>query len=142
MAVSTVRAPTVRSVLAAPHVGRLLATSILARVPVAALGVVVILRTRELTGSYTAGGAAAAAAALATGLSQPLLARLVDRIGQARVLLPGAVVAAAALTAFARSEDRTRAILAGYQMHLSKPIDPGELLATVASLARRSSRPS
>ena len=101
MAVSTVRAPTVRSVLAAPHVGRLFATSILARVPVAALGVVVILRTRELTGSYTAGGAAAAAAALATGLSQPLLARLVDRIGQARVLLPGAVVAAAALTAFA-----------------------------------------
>jgi predicted MFS family arabinose efflux permease len=101
MAVTTAPAPTVRSVLAAPHAGRLFATSILARVPVAALGVVVILRARELTGSYAAGGAAAAAGALATGLSQPLLARLVDRLGQARVLLPGAIVAAAALTAFA-----------------------------------------
>ena len=45
---------------------------------------------------------------------------------------------AIALTAFARSEDRTRALNAGYSVHLSKPIDPAELLATVASVARRS----
>ena len=44
---------------------------------------------------------------------------------------------AIALTAFARSEDRTRALNAGYSVHLSKPIDPAELLATVASVARR-----
>jgi len=42
---------------------------------------------------------------------------------------------AIALTAFARSEDRTRAMFAGYQVHVSKPIDPHELIATVASLA-------
>lgn len=42
---------------------------------------------------------------------------------------------AIALTAFARSEDRTRAMLAGYQVHLAKPIEPQELLATVGSLA-------
>jgi CheY-like chemotaxis protein len=44
---------------------------------------------------------------------------------------------AIALTAFARSEDRTRAMIAGYQVHVSKPIEPHELLATVASLAGR-----
>ncbi|HYO13988.1 MAG TPA: PAS domain-containing protein [Thermoanaerobaculia bacterium] len=44
---------------------------------------------------------------------------------------------AAALTAFARAEDRRRALLAGFQIHLAKPIDPGELTAAVASLAGR-----
>jgi PAS domain S-box-containing protein len=48
---------------------------------------------------------------------------------------------AIALTAFARSEDRTRALLAGYQLHLSKPMEPGELVATVGSLAGRTSKP-
>jgi signal transduction histidine kinase/CheY-like chemotaxis protein len=45
---------------------------------------------------------------------------------------------AIALTAFARSEDRTRAMLAGYQVHVSKPIEPPELVATVRSLAANS----
>ena len=44
---------------------------------------------------------------------------------------------AIALTAFARLEDRTRAMLAGFQTHLSKPIEPGELVVTIASLAGR-----
>ena len=42
---------------------------------------------------------------------------------------------AIALTAFARSEDRTRAMLVGFQMHLAKPVDSRELLAAVRSLA-------
>jgi PAS domain S-box-containing protein len=46
-------------------------------------------------------------------------------------------VKAIALTAFARLEDRTRAMLAGFQMHLAKPIEPSELIVTVASLAGR-----
>jgi signal transduction histidine kinase/CheY-like chemotaxis protein len=41
---------------------------------------------------------------------------------------------AIAVTAFARSEDRTRALLSGYQVHLAKPIEPHELVVTVASL--------
>jgi signal transduction histidine kinase len=45
---------------------------------------------------------------------------------------------AAALTAFARSEDRTRALLSGYQAHVTKPVEPAELLATIVSLAGRS----
>jgi len=44
---------------------------------------------------------------------------------------------AAALTAFARSEDRTRALRAGYQTHIAKPVEPIELVAVVASLAGR-----
>jgi PAS domain S-box-containing protein len=43
---------------------------------------------------------------------------------------------AVALTAFARSEDRMRAMLAGYQVHVSKPIEPQELAVTVRSLSR------
>ena len=46
-------------------------------------------------------------------------------------------VPAAALTAYARSEDRTTALRAGFQIHLAKPIDPAELVTTIASLARR-----
>jgi CheY-like chemotaxis protein len=44
---------------------------------------------------------------------------------------------AIALTAFARSEDRMRAMLAGYQVHVSKPIEPQELAVTVQMLSRR-----
>jgi CheY-like chemotaxis protein len=46
-------------------------------------------------------------------------------------------VPAAALTAYARSEDRMKALKAGFQIHLAKPIDPAELVTTIASLARR-----
>jgi len=49
----------------------------------------------------------------------------------------GGRVAAVALSALARPEDRTRALRAGYQMHLSKPVDPSELAAVVASLTMR-----
>ena len=44
---------------------------------------------------------------------------------------------AVALTAYARSEDRTKAIRAGFQNHLSKPVEPAELLAIVGILAGR-----
>jgi len=44
---------------------------------------------------------------------------------------------AAALTAYARSEDRMKALRAGFQIHLAKPIDPAELVTTIASLAKR-----
>ena len=44
---------------------------------------------------------------------------------------------AAALTAYARSDDRMKALRAGFQIHLAKPIDPAELVTTVAALAKR-----
>jgi CheY-like chemotaxis protein len=46
-------------------------------------------------------------------------------------------IPAIALTAFARSEDRTRALRAGFLVHLSKPVEPAELVATAASVAGR-----
>jgi PAS domain S-box-containing protein len=46
-------------------------------------------------------------------------------------------IPAAALTAYARSEDRMKALRAGFQMHLAKPIDPAELVTTIAALAKR-----
>jgi PAS domain S-box-containing protein len=52
----------------------------------------------------------------------------------------GGRVPALAMTAYARMEDRTRALLAGYQMHLPKPIEPTELLVVVATLAGRLGR--
>jgi CheY-like chemotaxis protein/nitrogen-specific signal transduction histidine kinase len=48
-------------------------------------------------------------------------------------------IPAAALTAYARSEDRTRALRSGFQLHLAKPVDPGELMAAMAALAKRAS---
>ncbi len=48
-------------------------------------------------------------------------------------------VPAAALTAYARSEDRIRALRSGFQLHLAKPVDPAELMAAMAALARRPS---
>jgi PAS domain S-box-containing protein len=48
----------------------------------------------------------------------------------------GGSVPAAALSAYARTEDRRRALNAGYSMHLAKPIEPGELIDVVASLTR------
>jgi PAS domain S-box-containing protein len=48
-----------------------------------------------------------------------------------------ATVPAIALTAFARSEDRTRALRAGYIHHVAKPIEPSELLATIAAVSGR-----
>ena len=48
---------------------------------------------------------------------------------------PARSVPAAALTAYARAQDRITSLASGYQMHLAKPIDPTELLVTVSSLA-------
>jgi CheY-like chemotaxis protein len=44
---------------------------------------------------------------------------------------------AVALTAFVHKEDQRQAILAGFQVHVGKPVDPHDLTAVVASLAGR-----
>ena len=60
-------------------------------------------------------------------------------IQNVRALAPHASgnVPAIALTAYTRAEDRLRALRAGFQMHLGKPIEPLELVLVVAGLARR-----
>jgi CheY-like chemotaxis protein len=51
---------------------------------------------------------------------------------------PMSQIPAIALTAFARSEDRRRAITAGFDTYLAKPVDPTELMAIIARLSTRS----
>ncbi|MBA3830315.1 MAG: response regulator [Chthoniobacterales bacterium] len=62
-----------------------------------------------------------------------------DLLRQVRALPAdeGGRTPAAALTAYARVADRTRALRAGFQLHVPKPVEPSELLAVVANLARR-----
>jgi PAS domain S-box-containing protein len=57
-------------------------------------------------------------------------------IAQVRALADArtARIPAIAVTAYARPEDRQRLLLAGYQMHIGKPIEPQELIAGIASL--------
>jgi PAS domain S-box-containing protein len=62
--------------------------------------------------------------------------QFIDRVRRHRNAQVRAVPAAA-LTAFARSDDRVKALKAGFQIHLAKPIDPAELVTTIAALAKR-----
>jgi PAS domain S-box-containing protein len=52
----------------------------------------------------------------------------------------GGTTPAAALTAFARTEDRVRALSAGFQIHVPKPVEPAELVAVVQNLARQTGK--
>jgi PAS domain S-box-containing protein len=58
-----------------------------------------------------------------------------ELIARLRKLPGGRTVPAVALTALARSEDRTRALRAGFQLHVAKPVDFSELVAVVQNLA-------
>jgi CheY-like chemotaxis protein/nitrogen-specific signal transduction histidine kinase len=49
----------------------------------------------------------------------------------------GAYIPAVALTAYGRVEDRMRALSAGFQMHVAKPVEPAELAVVIMSLVRR-----
>jgi PAS domain S-box-containing protein len=57
---------------------------------------------------------------------------LIRQVRQQGLTLP-----AVAVTAFGRSEDRMRALLAGFQMHVPKPVEPAELIAVIDSLINR-----
>jgi CheY-like chemotaxis protein/anti-sigma regulatory factor (Ser/Thr protein kinase) len=61
-------------------------------------------------------------------------------VRRVRALPPdsGGLTPAAALTAYAGAEHRTKTLLAGFQLHVAKPVQPAELAAVVASLAARS----
>jgi CheY-like chemotaxis protein/two-component sensor histidine kinase len=54
----------------------------------------------------------------------------------------GGEIPAVALTAYARAEDRIRALASGFQLHMPKPVNPEELVAIVANLAGRTGKGS
>ena len=62
---------------------------------------------------------------------------LIKRVREMESADHAARIPALALTAYAKAEDRVRALAGGYQVHLSKPVEPAELLLVVANLAGR-----
>ncbi len=62
---------------------------------------------------------------------------LIQRLRLLEQSQENATLPAVALSAYARSEDRTKAIRSGFQNHLAKPVEPAELLAVVSGLAGR-----
>ena len=49
----------------------------------------------------------------------------------------GGKIPAVALTAYARTEDRLKVLRSGFQIHLTKPVEPIELVTVIASLCKR-----
>lgn len=90
-----------RAVLRSPGVGWLLATSLVARLPVAMVSLAIILRVAHASGSYARAGSVTAAYVIGTGLIGPLLGRLADRVGRRPVLLVAATVNTSGLVAMA-----------------------------------------
>ena len=82
--------PSVRSMQtlhSTPGALRVLAISIIARLPLAMLGIGLLVQAVHLTGSFTAAGVVAGANAIAIGVCGPVLGKLVDRRGQTLVLI-------------------------------------------------------
>ena len=86
-----------REVLRVPGAVAFVAAGLVARLPISMQTLGVVLLVEASTGSYALAGAVSAVFALAQALLAPLLGRLVDRHGQARVLLPALVLYAAGL---------------------------------------------
>ncbi|HYQ79029.1 MAG TPA: MFS transporter [Solirubrobacterales bacterium] len=86
-----------RRILARPHVLALCATSVLARLPVGMGAVALVIFVHDRSGSFGAAGLVAGAFTVGLGATSPLLGRLVDRRGPRPVLIPCALLAAAAL---------------------------------------------
>jgi MFS family permease len=84
-------------VLRVPHVAALVGATLLARFPIGINALAVILYLRERTGSFAVAGVVAGSLAAGSGVGAPVQGRLVDSLGQRRVLPPLAVVHAAAL---------------------------------------------
>lgn len=102
-------------VLRAPDVARLLGAAVLARMPIGIDSLAMVLFVRAETGSFARAGLVAAAFGLGVGCSAPVLGRLIDRHGHARVMLPLAGLHAAslgALVAFGLAEAPTGVLVA------------------------------
>src|SRR5918995_5608804 len=76
-----------RALFQVPHVRRLVLSGLLARLPMGMVGLALLLLVRERGGSYGAAGAVSGAYFVATAVGAPVAGRLVDRRGQARILL-------------------------------------------------------
>ncbi len=83
-------------VLAVPHVRWLMSTAVLARLPYGIMGIAILLFVHEETGSFAAAGAVGGAFSIAAGVALPILGRVIDALGQTRVLVSCSVAQTAA----------------------------------------------
>ena len=81
-----------RRILSVPGTAAFSAAGLLARLPISMIGLGIVLLVSARTGSYGTAGAIAAAAIIAEAAGGPVIARLVDSHGQARVALPALAV--------------------------------------------------
>ncbi|AWS45446.1 MFS transporter [Streptosporangium sp. 'caverna'] len=88
-----------RGLFSAPGVKGFVVAGFVGRMPMSMLGIGVILLIQNLTGSYALAGAVAATFNVSFAVAGPVSARLVDRFGQARVIVPLVLMHGAALTA-------------------------------------------
>jgi len=86
-------------ILRSRYVGALVASSLLARLPIGINALAIVLYLREQTGSFAIAGAVSGTLAAGSGVGAPVQGRLVDRVGARRVLVPLACVHAAGLGA-------------------------------------------
>lgn len=86
-------------ILATPGAAALLGSSVLARLPLAMFSIALLVHAQRLTGSFAVAGLVSGAYAIASAASAPLLGSLVDRHGQSRVLVGGAIATAMVLGA-------------------------------------------
>ena len=88
-------------ILRTRHAARLLAGTLVGRLPCAVAAIAVVLFVRAEGGTYSLAGGLAAVYGVANAVGQPLLGRLVDLYGQPRVQLPAALGSASAMSGFA-----------------------------------------
>lgn len=88
-----------RAVLSVPGVWRLLTSALLARLPIGATSLAILLLVREHTGSFGLAGITVGAFAVTGAVAAPIQGRLLDRFGPRRVLAPFAISQAIALVA-------------------------------------------
>jgi MFS family permease len=87
------------AVLSVAGTPRLLASSVLARMPLGMTSLAILLLVRDRTGSFRSAGLVVGVFALSQAAASPVQGALVDRLGQRRTLLPGALAQAAFLVA-------------------------------------------
>ena len=93
------------AVLRVPHVAALIAATLLARFPIGINALAIVLYLRAERGSFAVAGAVAGALAAGSGIGAPVQGRMVDALGQRRVLVPLGIVHAAALGALVASTE-------------------------------------
>ena len=137
------------AVLRSPHVAPLLTASMLARLPFGMFALALVLYLAEERDSFAVAGLVDGAFGIGAAVGAPLQSRLIDRLGQRRVLLPLAVLDAIATAALVgahrvrRADRRADGVRAGRRLR-----DPGRrrraaraVAGAAAPAARSSSRP-